>query len=58
MKYLKAEKYDIDVISQKIMGSNPLKLEELMKGNRIKIGSDVIGLGSGQGITSVFLAKE
>lgn len=41
------------------MGPNPLKLEEeLMKDNKIKTGSVVMDLGSGQGITSVFLAKE
>ena len=41
------------------MGPNPLKLEEeLMLDNKIKTGSVVMDLGSGQGITSVFLAKE
>ena len=41
------------------MGPNPLKLEEeLMKGNSIKQSSTVMNLGSGQGITLVFLAKE
>lgn len=41
------------------MGPNPLKLEEeLMKDNQIQPGSVVMDLGSGQGITSVFLAKE
>ena len=59
MKYVKTEKYDIDIINQKIMGPNPLKLEEeLMIDNRIKTGAVVMDLGSGQGITSVFLAKE
>ena len=59
MKYIKTEKYDIDMIKEKIMGPNPLKLEEeLMKDNKIKKGSTVIDLGSGQGITSIFLAKE
>ncbi len=59
MKYVKAEKYDFDLIKQKIMGPNPLKLEEeLMKDNGIKPGAIVMDLGSGQGITSVFLAKE
>lgn len=52
-------KYDIDLINQKIMGPNPLKLEEeIMADNKIKEGSIVMDLGSGQGITSVFLAKE
>ena len=59
MKYAKTEKYDIDVVRQKIMGPNPLKLEEeLLIDNKIKAGSIVMDLGSGQGITSVFLAKE
>ena len=59
MRYEKTKKYDIDLINQKIMGPNPLKLEEeLLKDNNIKPGSVVMDLGSGQGITSVFLAKE
>ena len=37
MKYEKTLKYDTDLINQKIMGPNPLKLEEeLMKDNKIK----------------------
>ncbi len=59
MKYEKTEKYNTDLINQKIMGPNPLKLEEeLMQNNSIKPGSVVMDLGSGQGITSIFLAKE
>ena len=59
MKYEKSEKYNTDLMNQKIMGPNPLKLEEeLMKDNEIKAGSIVMDLGSGQGITSVFLVKE
>ena len=59
MKYEKTEKYNTELINQKIMGPNPLKLEEeLMKDNTIKSGSIVMDLGSGQGITSIFLAKE
>ena len=59
MKYERTEKYNTDLINKKIMGPNPLKLEEeLMKENRIKPGSVVMDLGSGQGITSVFLVKE
>ena len=59
MKYEKTEKYNIDLINQKIMGPNPLKLEEeLLKDNKMKSGSIVMDLGSGQGITSVFLVKE
>ncbi len=59
MKYTKTEKYNVSIVNQKIMGPNPLKLEEeLMKDNSIKKGAIVMDLGSGQGITSVFLAKE
>ena len=59
MKYEKTKKYNIDLINSKIMGPNPLKLEEeLMLNNKIKRGSVVMDLGSGKGITSVFLAKE
>ena len=59
MNYEKTQKYDLDIINEKIMGPNPLKLEEeLMKDNHMKPGSIVMDLGSGQGITSVFLVKE
>lgn len=59
MKYIKSKKYDIDIVKEKIMGPNPLKLEEeLLKNNKIKPGSTVMDLGSGTGITSVFLSKE
>ena len=59
MEYKRTEKYNIDLVNEKIMGPNPLKLEEeLMKDNTIKSGSIVMDLGSGQGITSIFLVKE
>jgi cyclopropane fatty-acyl-phospholipid synthase-like methyltransferase len=59
MEYKRAEKYNIDLVNQKIMGPNPLKLEEeLMDNHHIKTGSVVMDLGSGQGITSIFLVKE
>lgn len=59
MKYIRKEKYNNDLIKQKIMGPNPLKLEEeLMLNNKTAKKSIVMDLGSGQGITSVFLAKE
>ncbi len=59
MKYIKSEKYNTPELMQKIMGPNPVKLEEeLLTGNRIKAGAVVCDLGSGQGLTSVFLAKE
>ena len=51
MEYKKTEKYNTKLINQKIMGPNPLKLEEeLMKDNSIKTGSTVMDLGSGQGM--------
>ena len=43
----------------KIMGPNPIKLEEeLLSQCKIPKGAVVCDLGSGQGLTSVFLAKE
>ena len=59
MEYIKTKKYNIDIINDKIMGQNPLKLEEeLLKDNKIKPNGIVMELGSGLGITSVFLVKE
>lgn len=59
MKYPKAEKYNVNIVREKIMGPNPLKLEEeLLRDHKIPNGATVMDLGSGQGITSVFLAKE
>ena len=59
MKYPLSEKYGTPELMKKIMGPNPLKLEEeLLTGHRIPEGSLVCDLGSGQGLTSVFLARE
>ena len=59
MNYVRAERYNAEIVKQKIMGPNPLKLEEeLLRNHQIKPGAVVMDLGSGQGITSVFLAKE
>lgn len=59
MKYILSEKYNTPELQSKIMGPNPVKLEEeLLINNKIKKGSVVCDLGSGQGLTSVFLAKE
>lgn len=59
MKYELSKKYCTENLMKKIMGPNPIKLEEeLMQGHKIKKGAVVCDLGSGQGITSVFLAKE
>ena len=59
MKYPLSEKYNTPEWMAKIMGPNPLKLEEeLLTGHRIPAGAVVCDLGSGQGLTSVFLARE
>lgn len=59
MRYEKSNKYDIDIIKEKIMGPNPIKLtEELLTNHNIAKNATVMDLGSGQGVTSVFLAKE
>ena len=59
MKYFKSEKYNTPELQAKIMGPNPVKLEEeLLIDHSIPEGSVVCDLGSGQGLTSVFLAKE
>lgn len=59
MKYIKSEKYNTPQLQAKIMGPNPVKLEEeLLIDNKIPEGAVVCDLGSGQGLTSVFLAKE
>lgn len=59
MHYVKSEKYNTPALQAKIMGPNPVKLEEeLLMGNSIPTGAVVCDLGSGQGLTSVFLAKE
>lgn len=59
MNYIKSEKYNTPALQAKMMGPNPIKLEEeLLTGHKIPKGSVVCDLGSGQGLTSVFLAKE
>ncbi len=59
MKYLKSEKYNTPALQEKMMGPNPVKLaEELLTEHKIPDGAVVCDLGSGQGITSMFLAKE
>ncbi|MDO5566025.1 MAG: methyltransferase domain-containing protein [Planctomycetia bacterium] len=59
MEYQLSEKYATPELRQKIMGPNPIKLaEELLRDHRIPQGATVMDLGSGQGLTSVFLAKE
>ena len=59
MKYIKSAKYQTPKLLKKIMGPNPVKLEEeLLQEHCIPEGAVVCDLGSGQGITSIFLAKE
>ncbi|MGN1116754.1 MAG: SAM-dependent methyltransferase [Candidatus Ornithomonoglobus sp.] len=59
MKYVLSEKYDTPELMAKIMGPNPVKLEEeLLIDCRLPKKAVVCDLGSGQGLTSVFLAKE
>ena len=59
MRYIRSEKYNTPELQAKIMGPNPVKLEEeLLIGHRIPQGAVVCDLGSGQGLTSVFLAQE
>ena len=59
MEYVKSKKYDTEELQSMIMGPNPVKLcEELLVGNQIPENAVVCDLGSGSGLTSVFLAKE
>ena len=59
MNYIKSGRYQTHDLMKRIMGPNPLKLEEeLLIEHKIKDGAVVCDLGSGQGLTSVFLAKE
>lgn len=59
MKYIMSEKYSTPELLKKIMGPNPVKLEEeLLNNHKIPPNAVVCDLGSGQGLTSVFLAKE
>ena len=59
MEYIRSQKYNSLGLQEKIMGPDPIKLqEELLINNKIPSGSRVCDLGSGQGLTSVFLAKE
>lgn len=59
MRYVKSKKYNTPALQAKIMGPNPIKLEEeLLLDHQIPAHAVVCDLGSGQGLTSVFLAKE
>lgn len=59
MNYPLSEKYMTAELMKKIMGPNPVKLEEeLLMDHQIPKDATVCDLGSGQGLTSVFLVKE
>ena len=59
MNYPLSQKYNIPLYTDRIMGPNPIKLEEeLLRSHSTPAGAAVLDLGSGQGVTSVFLAKE
>ena len=59
LNYEKSKKYDKNLVENKIMGPNPLKLvEELLLDHNISDSATVMDLGSGNGLTSVFLVKE
>ena len=59
MNYILSQKYDAPELQAKIMGPNPIKLEEeLLMGASLPPRAVVCDLGSGQGLTSVFLARE
>lgn len=59
MEYKLSKKYCSKQFESMIMGPNPIKLEEeLLVGANIKKGDKVCDLGSGNGLTSIFLAKE
>ena len=59
MQYKLSKKYENDYYLSKIMGPNPLKLlEELLNNNYLKENAIVCDLGSGNGLTPIFLVKE
>lgn len=59
MEYPLSRKYESPELMARIMGPNPVKVEEeLLRNCILPKGSIVCDLGSGQGLTSVFLAKE
>jgi len=59
MEYIRSRKYQTPQFMSKIMGPNPVKLaEELLNSHQIPTNAVVLDLGSGQGVTSVFLARE
>jgi len=58
MEYTKSHKYDTPELLARIMGPNSFKLqEEMLLNHKIPPRRLVCDLGSGQGLTSVMLAK-
>ena len=57
MKYILSNEYDNPSVNARIMGPNPLKLQETLLKNEDIRGKTVLDLGSGQGVTSLMLAK-
>ncbi len=59
MQYIKSSKYDKNLVKNMIMGPNTIKLEEeLLENALLKENDLVLDLGSGKGLSSVFMAKE
>jgi cyclopropane fatty-acyl-phospholipid synthase-like methyltransferase len=59
MKYIKTGKYDKQFLLDNMMGPNSIKIvEELTTGLLLNPGMRVLDMGCGNGLSSVFLAKE
>ncbi|MCX7828074.1 MAG: class I SAM-dependent methyltransferase [Thermanaerothrix sp.] len=59
MIYTLSKKYENKKFMDKIMGPNPIKLaEELLTDHKIPKDAVICDLGSGNGVTSVFMASE
>ena len=59
MNFPKADTFPQSIMRERSMGPNPLKLcEELLAYGDISMGSVVLDLGSGAGLTSALMARE
>ena len=59
MEFPRTEKYDKEFIRSNMMGPNSMKiLEELLDKIPLRSNMRVLDLGCGNGLTSIFLAKE